>query len=267
MIDNQDLLFRETFDDTESLWQLYHENTKVNDRFYIGSDEYVVARTESMHASLPYDSYPKIELPQRLTRSNLSFEDTVLNRVTARKMCPCSLTLRDIATLLHYAYGITRDNSKTNYPRDFRTVPSGGALYPLEIYFHTTHTKNLEPGFYHYNPTINAVSRIMDGDHNIAIAEAMVPMLSHLAFDCSLMIFITALFERQTFKYGPRAYRFVFLEAGHVAQNLNLTATNIGLGSINICGYYDRKIDKLLRLDGLSHSTIYMMGIGKQLDK
>jgi SagB-type dehydrogenase family enzyme len=77
------------------------------------------------------------------------------------------------------------------------------------------------------------------------------------------MVFITALFQRSTFKYGPRGYRFAFLEAGHVAQNINLASTAMGLGSVNICGYFDREIDELLGIDGLKHSTIYMIGIGK----
>lgn len=79
----------------------------------------------------------------------------------------------------------------------------------------------------------------------------------------SLIIFITALFERSIFKYGNRGYRFVMLEAGHVAQNLNLVAIALGLKTLNIGGYFDRAIDDFLGLDGVTHSTIYMLAVGQ----
>jgi SagB-type dehydrogenase family enzyme len=81
-----------------------------------------------------------------------------------------------------------------------------------------------------------------------------------------MMLFITAQFERSLFKYRDRGYRFILLEAGHVAQNMNLAATALGLGSVDIGGYFDRQADELLGLDGLTHSTIYMVGIGPGAD-
>ena len=87
-----------------------------------------------------------------------------------------------------------------------------------------------------------------------------------IALETSVLVFITAIFERSTFKYNDRGYRFVLLEAGHVAQNLNLAAHGLGFGYINLGGYYDRDIDEFLGLDGLNHSTVYMGGIGRSLD-
>lgn len=53
------------------------------------------------------------------------------------------------------------------------------------------------------------------------------------------------------------------MEAGHVAQNINLVATALGLGVVDLGGYYDRRIDDLLNLDGVTHSTVYMIGLGE----
>jgi SagB-type dehydrogenase family enzyme len=85
-----------------------------------------------------------------------------------------------------------------------------------------------------------------------------------LALGASLIVFITAIFERSIFKYGDRGYRFVFLEAGHVGQNINLVTNALGLGCTNIGGFFDRQIDDFLGIDGVTHSTIYMMAIGKK---
>jgi SagB-type dehydrogenase family enzyme len=90
----------------------------------------------------------------------------------------------------------------------------------------------------------------------------LVDFQANLAFDASLMLMITAAFNRSTFKYGARGYRFALLEAGHVAQNVNLAVTELGLGCFNVGGFYDRVADRFLGLDGLGQSTVYMTAIG-----
>mgnify|MGYP000559029437 CR=1 FL=1 len=54
------------------------------------------------------------------------------------------------------------------------------------------------------------------------------------------IIFITAIVERSMWKYEDRGYRYILLEAGHVAQNLNLCATAMNLGSLNLGGFFDQ---------------------------
>ncbi|MDR4493350.1 MAG: SagB family peptide dehydrogenase [Nitrospirales bacterium] len=171
------------------------------------------------------------------------------------------MSLKNITTLLHCAYGVTRDNRGTKFPRAFRVTPSGGALYPLEIFFFSSKVKNLIPGLYHYNPSKHHLRFLRKG--NFASVIAQRTPFPNLVKKASLLIFITALFERSIFKYGDRGYRFVFLEAGHVAQNLNLVSNAMGLNSVNIGGFYDREMDDFLGLDGITHSTIYLTAIGK----
>jgi len=142
------------------------------------------------------------------------------------------------------------------------SAPSAGALYPLELFFHSRCIDGASPGLYHYNPMRNEIRRVLDDDRSQSIADALIPFQSHLALDAALLVFLTALFGRSTFKYATRGYRFVLLEAGHVAQNLNLVANGLGLASLNVGGYFDRRLDELLGLDGLTHSAIYMVAIG-----
>jgi SagB-type dehydrogenase family enzyme len=109
-----------------------------------------------------------------------------------------------------------------------------------------------------------SLRRLQEGNLSRQIADGLVGFQSNLAFDTSLILFLTAVFERSTFKYGARGYRFVLLEAGHVAQNINLVATALGMGCVNLGGYYDRRIDDLLNLDGVTHSTVYMIALGEK---
>ena len=245
----------------DQVWELFHENSKLG-RHDVGLYGHeILERVKRLHESLPFEGYPAIPLPREAAPLTLSLADAIAARASVRDLRPSSLTLKQVGTLLRQAYGITREN-KGNGPRSFRVVPSGGAMYPLEIFFHSPHIKGLRAGLYHYNPVENQLRLLREGDETEKIAKAMVQ--TEVARGASLIVFITAFFERSVFKYKDRGYRFVLLEAGHVAQNVNLTATALGLGCVNIGGFFDREIDAFLGLDGVTHSTVYMIAIGKQ---
>jgi SagB-type dehydrogenase family enzyme len=132
----------------------------------------------------------------------------------------------------------------------------------LEIYVHSSRVEGWEPGLYHYSAAENQMRRLHTGDLHGPLSEALVQ--SELATNASALFFITALFERTIFKYEDRGYRFILLEAGHVAQNINLVATALGLGCLNVGGFFDRQVDVMLGLDGVTQSTIYMVAVGNQ---
>ena len=245
----------------DNLWELFHENSKTSRYANFPSNETVHGRMVRMLESLVYEGYPVVELPTTLAPLDIPLGEAILTRVTARSLERVPLSLQKVATILHHAYGITRDNQGSGFPRPFRTIPSGGALYPLEIYFQANAVPELTPGLYHYNPTQNNLRLIREGDAVHRISQALIQ--KNVATDSSMIIFITAVFERSCFKYGDRGYRFIFLEAGHLGQNINLVANGLGLGCANVGGYHDQQIDEFLGLDGVNQSTIYMIGIGK----
>ena len=246
--------------DQGNVWELFHENSKLTRYDFPPSDGEVMATMATMWQSLPFAGHPAVGLPTLCSPLNLSLSEAITTRSSTRDLTAVPLTLADLAALLFYAYGITRDNSDTGYSRPFRVVPSGGALYPLELFFHTAAVDTLEAGLYHYNPLDNAVRRVTDGDHSALIERSLVQ--PEVAKGSSLIIFITGMFERSTFKYRDRGYRFVLLEAGHVAQNINLVSNALGLGCINLGGFFDQRVDDFLDLDGLTHSAIYLVAIG-----
>lgn len=247
------------------VWELFHENSKTSRWDPLPPAPAIRARMDRLLEALSFDSYPAIELPAPRTGLALSLSDAIAGRKTGRRMEPCPLTLEQVSTLLHYAYGITRSNEGTVFPRPFRAVPSGGALYPLELFFHSARIEGLDAGLYHYNPTAHCIRFLRYGDESRKISDLLVQ--SNIAVESSLILYMTAIFERSVFKYGNRGYRFVLLEAGHVGQNLNLVAAAMGLGTVNIGGYFDRSADELLGIDGLTHSTVYMMAIGKHVEE
>lgn len=250
---------RLTPSEPDQVWETFHENSKLSRLAEGAASDEVSRRMTMMYEALPFEAYPAVALPPRAALT-ASLESAMNSRISARKLEAQPVALDKLAALLHAAYGITRDNKGTPFPRGFRTTPSAGALYPLEIYLHSTRVEGLKSGIYHYNPAENNLRHLQEGDFSRQIAEAMVQ--PEMPFSSSVIFFFTALFDRVVFKYGERGYRFTLLEAGHAAQNLNLAAHALGMGTLNVGGYFDRPIDRLLGLDGVTHSTVYMVCAG-----
>jgi SagB-type dehydrogenase family enzyme len=245
-----------------ALVELFHENSKLT-RFDPGVPAREVARSmQDMWESLSYEAYPAVELPPRAP-IDLTLDEIIRSRHSTSSMIPATMTLPQVTTILEHSYGVTRDNEGTAFPRPFRTVPSAGALYPLEIYVHTVAVDGLAAGLYHYNPSRGALRHLREGDLSDELAASIGQ--PDIAYGASMMMFITAAFERCTFKYGARGYRFALLEAGHVAQNMNLAATGLGFGSLNIGGFYDRDVEAILGIDGVTHSVLYLVAVGDEL--
>lgn len=141
-----------------------------------------------------------------------------------------------------------------------RAVPSGGALYPLEVYVVTRRVTELPRGVFHLDPERAALEILFEGDVADELAAAMPA--AELVADASAVIFVTAVFWRTRFKYGLRGYRFALLEAGHVMQNVLLAATALGVTAFPLGGYYDAAVEELLRVDGIDESVLYGAVVG-----
>ena len=252
--------------DYDANWELFHENSKTSFlelhhlfKFW-PSDATVVAGMNMLRRVKQYADFPKLTLPTSLPASSKSFDDVLANRHTARSFGAAFINLEQLAKILVMSYGVNRSNTGTSYPRPFRVIPSGGALYPLEIYIHATRVDGLQTGLYHYDPEDHALDVLRTVDESETISRMMVQ--SELGCSAAAIIMISAVFARSTFKYGDRGYRFILFEAGHLSQNANLTAQEMDLATANIGGYNDRAMDRYLGFDGVNESTIYMLLVG-----
>jgi SagB-type dehydrogenase family enzyme len=212
----------------------------------------------------------RLPLPQRglppPRRPELPLWDAIAARRSCRRFSPDSIDARDLAGLLEAGYGLTHalESEDGRQALPLRAVPSGGALYPLELYLAALRVRGLEPGLYHFDPLKPALAIARDG----LTAEDVAPLSTYpeIVASSAAMLFIAAVFGRTRFKYGVRGYRFALLEAGHVAQNVLLAATGLGLGSVPLGGYFDRLTDAFLGLDGVNESTLYTLAVGKPID-
>jgi SagB-type dehydrogenase family enzyme len=168
------------------------------------------------------------------------------------------------AALLHAGYGVTcvLDSEGDRPARMLRAVPSGGALYPLELYAAVVRVDELGPGLYHFDPLRSGLEGLTAG---LTVEElAALSTYPEIASACAVLVFVVAIFGRTRFKYGLRSYRFALLEAGHVAQNLVLAATALGLAAVPLGAFFDRRTDAFLQLDGVNESTLYAIAVGPE---
>lgn len=194
---------------------------------------------------------PAAELPAR------PYAEVVAGRRSCRSLAADPLPLATAAALLHAAYGVTAVGPGE---QTFRAVPSGGALYPLELTLVAWAVDGLEPGVYHFDPLARELERLPSaGDRERVRAAMIYPELVERA---PALVAISARFWRSRFKYGLRAYRFTLLEAGHVAHALLLGATAHGLGAVAVGGFYDALVDEVLGVDGVEEASLYAVAIG-----
>ena len=178
-----------------------------------------------------------VELRAPQVRSVL--EQTITDRRSQREFAPEALTLDLAAQLLWAAQGITSAEG-------LRAAPSAGALYPLELHLVAGDVAGLPPGSYRYDPAGHRVIPTVDGDLRPALAAAALHQ--YWIAEAPALIVIAAVPVRTSRKYGQRSIRYVHIEAGHAGQNLLLQATALGLGSVVVGAFEDRRIGKILQL-------------------
>lgn len=178
--------------------------------------------------------------------TNVSIEECMARRRSIRGYKDKELSLQQISNILWAAQGITEQRN------EFRTVPSAGATFPLEVFVAK------KDGLYRYVPTSHALKQEAAKDIRKDIAE--VALGQGFISDAGLVVVITALFERTARRYGGRAARYVHMEAGHCAQNIHLEAVALGLGSVPVGAFRDDDLAKLLKLK--DEEPLYIIPVG-----
>jgi len=194
-----------------------------------------------------------VALPAPDTRGTLPLETTLSKRRSIRRYQDSALTLPEISQLLWAAQGIT---SK----RGFRTAPSAGALYPLELYVAAGQVEGLGVGIFQYLPQKHALQSIETGDQRAALARAA---LGQQPVKLAPAVFIFAAVPGRTAaKYGRRSLRYVLQEVGHAAQNLCLQAVALELGSVAIGAFSDEDVARILKLKD-DEIPLYLVPVGR----
>jgi SagB-type dehydrogenase family enzyme len=251
---------------------LYQENSKLSklemmkqgEEIGKFSNPYILQR-----ASQPYKCFPTSKIISFLDYKDtippdVNLFNTIQNRRSIRDYDDYSISINELYHILHYCYGITSSQAINGAKGtwSYRSVPSGGGLYPLEIYLYLNNSV-LKKGIYHFRPDLNALEVIEEGDYletmrEIIVAEPFV----NLPKACCL-IFISSVSERMLIKYGERGYRFILQEVGFVCQNISLVCQAINLASCMVGSFVDNKVNDLIKADGTLETIQGVIIIGK----
>lgn len=183
--------------------------------------------------------------------TNKSIEECIQARRSIRSFKDKALALQEISNILWAAQGITEKN------KGFRAAPSAGATYPLEIFIAK------KDGLFRYIPQSHSIKKEKDKDLRKDIAKAALEQM--FVADAGLVIVITAVFDRTTWRYGKRGVRYVYIEVGHCAQNIHLEVVALGLGSVPVGAFNDEKVTKLLGLK--DEEPLYIIPVGYPKNK
>ena len=214
---------------------------------------------------------PKLELPYEgpgpvihltkawtLKHPDLLLDETITGRRSIRRFSNAPLTLEELSWLLWCSQGV----QKMIAAATIRTVPSAGARHPLDTFVLLNRTKGIHTGLYRFLALEHAIAPV-DLSPQIAARLQSACLEQDMVVNAGATFFWVADVYRSAWRYSERAWRYIFLDAGHACQNLYLGAASVECGVCAIAAFDDRKLNQLLGVDGENRFAVYAAVVGK----
>ncbi len=203
-----------------------------------------------------YPKAPKLPLPRRWDGKEANLWKILQTRRSKRNYNSKAISKTELTLLLWASQGITAQAG----PLYLRTAPSAGALYPIETYCVVLSVEDIEPGIYHFDIKGFQLEELFKGDFRRAISR--VALDQSFCARASVVFLWTAIFRRTMCKYADRGVRYIFMDVGHICQNLLLAVTALGLGGCPVGAFFDDEVNYLLGLNPDEESIVYMAAVG-----
>lgn len=242
----------------------FHMSTR-DERYFDPVETGRVLRRKARATPLPerIKRYPKAaRLGFDSLRVERDLQRVLAERRTWRTFSRRPLPLHVLGELLGWTGGVQQwARLKGQGELPMKTSPSGGSRHPLELYVCARRVKGLDPGIYHYAADDHSLERLARHERPARVRRYLPGQFFYEG--AAALLFFTAVFDRYQWKYdSARAYRAVFIEAGHQCQTFCLLATDLGLAPFCSMALADSTIDQDLGIDGVSESAIYLAGVG-----
>lgn len=176
-----------------------------------------------------------IQLPEPNRSGAVSLETAINMRRSVQQFADTSLSFAQIGQLVWAGQGIT------DKQQGLRAAPSEGGLYPIELYLVTPE------GLFVYNPEGHSLKQIssLDLRKQLSIAASGLGQVEDAACD----IVIAGSVRKIAPRYGSnKAQKFMMLEAGQVAGNIQLQAVSLGLASMPVGDFETRNVARVCEL-------------------
>lgn len=204
-----------------------------------------------------YPSSPIFKLNPPQIEGGMPLWKAIAQRRSVRNFKDTPMEKIHLSQLLWASQGVTAEYMG----HELRAAPSAGALYPVETYLAVHNVEGIEPGIYHYGVRNHELRQLKKEDVRFSVSQASLDQ--DFAGSANVVFIWTAIFERSKWKYSQRAYRYVYLDAGHIAQNIALAAVSLGYGSCQIGALYDDEINDIIEVDGEKESVLYLTVVGQ----
>jgi len=188
-----------------------------------------------------------IQLAEPRLDGPMSLEQALLKRRSVRRYEDRALSFSQIGQLAWAGQGITEPT------RGLRTAPSAGETYPIELHF------VLPEGIFVYRPGNHSLEQTGSGDVRGELAAAASMQQAVARAPCSIVVAGSA--RKLLGRFRDKAKTYMLLEAGHVAQNIQLQAVALGLGSVTIGGISSQQVARVVRLPKASEA-VYVICVG-----
>ena len=216
-------------------------------------------RLDWEHCPAPHKEYPgaarlPLAVPGQTAPADLW--QTLQQRRSRRDLAAGELGREQLALLLWACQGVTARLG----PHLLRTAPSAGALYPFETYVSVQRVAGLTPCLAHLHVPAFHLEVLAEGAFGSRLAHAALGQ--GFVADAAAVVVWTAVLPRCTWKYGPRALRYLGLDLGHACQNLALAAEALGLHCCPVAAFLDRELNAVLEVDGADEFAYYLAAVG-----
>lgn len=197
--------------------------------------------------------------PREVEIKEISLREAIDNRVSHRSFSKAPMTLEELSFLLWCTQGIKKIAPGT---ATFRTVPSAGARHAFETYLLLNNVREVPPGLYRFSALhhmlaeINLEPALREDIHQACLRQSFIK-------ESGATFIWSAVSRRMKWRYGERGYRYLHLDAGHVCQNLYLSAEAVDCGACAVAAFMDEEMNEILNLDGEEEFVIYLAAVGK----
>ncbi len=241
----------------EGIGDLYHQETKYR------RESGPHGGPEGAHPPLPFKEMTRTQKHFPLCppdpKGGKSVWEAIAQRRSVREFSRRSLSFLQISQLVWAIQGITLKA----HGFDFRASPSAGGLYPIETYLAANRIEEIPSGLYHYEVRGARLILLREGLFGPELSSAGLGQ--EMLGEAAAVFVWTAVVGRSKWKYRERAYRYIYMDAGHIGQALYLAASALDLGCCTVGAFFDDEVDHLVGVDGKQEISVYLGAVGHRL--
>jgi SagB-type dehydrogenase family enzyme len=237
----------------------YHLNAKFSRRELALADPDLLTKPERSEGGDTLDGLPRIPVPSSPDSLRMPLMNAIESRRSQRRFADAPISSTELGTLLRFGAGIV---SGDGTGETGRAIPSGGGKYPVQLVACARTVDGIPPAIYGYDVPASSLVPLRTGTECCRAVQA-ASFTPTMVENAAVILLLVGILNRSTRKYGERGYRLAVQEAGHIAQNLTLVATALGLGSIVMAGFDEHDIERLLDLDGETETLLSSVVVGR----